>query len=139
MPKMPWNAKDIPAKARIVDGQRTIWTFKGARGLTLECVSDGRRLWKCRYRVIVGGRRIERKYDLGQLAPENRRALGGIEQEHVLTPGQARDKATAILARAKSGEDPWQLERGNRLQVVGDVTFGALFAAWLEQIGRAHV
>ncbi len=132
MPKMAWNAKDIPAKARAIDGKRTIWTFEGARGLTLECLSDGRRLWKCRYRTKAGKTRIERKYELGELAPEARRALGDTEQDHVLTPGQARDKALSILARAKSGEDPWKLERGNTEETHAKETFSDLFTGWLK-------
>ena len=48
MPKMKWLAKDIPTKAKVVGGERTFWTFAGIRGLTLECLADGDRLWKCR-------------------------------------------------------------------------------------------
>jgi hypothetical protein len=90
---MRWLAEDIPSKAKIVDSERTLWTFEGVRGLLLDCMPEGERIWKCRYQVWQGGKRVERKYRLGRLDPEARRSIGKAEQDAVLSPGQARDKA----------------------------------------------
>ena len=133
MPKLKWSAKDIPTKARSIGGQRTLWTFEGVKGLALECMTDGERLWKLRYQVHVGGKRIERKYELGRMDPEARRALQGRDAGAVLTPGQARDEATAILARVNNGEDPWRQERDAKKNAPVGTTFDALFLRWIER------
>ena len=138
MPKIKWNAKDIPAKARAVGDERTQWTFEGIRGLTLDCLSNGERLWKARYQVYVGGKRVERKFELGCLDPEARRSIGDSDSGAVLTPGQARDRATAILARVDAGGDPWLEERTARRPANPVETFATLYADWLERHSKVH-
>ena len=135
---MKWSAKEIPSKAQAIDGERTQWTFEGVRGLTLECLGNGGRVWKVRYQVQVGGRRIERKYELGRLDPEARRAIGHDNTGAVLTPGQAKDRATAILARVDDGSDPWQEERAALHAPPAESTFGATFELWLERYAKVH-
>ena len=133
MPKMKWSAKDIPARARAINGKRTQWTFEGVKGLALECMTNGERLWKLRYQVHVGGKRIERKYELGRLDPEARRALEGRDTGAVLTPGQARDGANAILARVDNGDDPWRQEHEAKRAAPVGTTFDGLFLRWIER------
>ena len=120
MPKMKWTAKDIPTKARAMQGERTFWTFEGVQGLLLECHVNGERHWKCRYKVYIGGKRVERKLHLGRLAPEDLRALSYVVQSSVLTPGQARDKTIAILAQVGSGEDPWLAQHDAKVTPAGE-------------------
>lgn len=139
MPKMRWLAKDIPSKAKPIAKERTLWTFEGVRGLQLDCMPEGERIWKCRYQVWQGGKRIERKYRLGRLDPEAKRILGDTEQDAVLTPGQARDKAERILAQVASGHDPWHAERiPKREQSAAHETFDKLVNAWLDRHARVR-
>jgi integrase len=137
MPRIKWLAKDIPAKCTALNGARTAWTFEGVDRLMLECTASGQRLWKVRYQVWMGGRRLERKYDIGRLDPEARRVLGAVEQDDVLSPGQARDKALAILARVNGGEDPWQADRSARLEPQACVrTVTSIYQEWLDDPAR---
>ena len=131
MPRMKWAAKDIPATCIVIDGCRTQWTFDGVTGLVLDCLANGERIWRYRYRTWINGKRVERSYTLGKLHPEGSRALGGMEQDVVLQPGQARDKALRIAVKADGGGDPFADERAPRFPQSVD-TFGDVVIDWIE-------
>ena len=133
--KTKWNAAHIPKECIAIDGERTEWSFEGVPGLVLDCTAGGERIWKVRYRVRMGGHRIERKMAVGLLDPEARRRTGN--EEAYLSPGQARDRADDVLGAARNGSDPW-LERRERehTPVLKTMTVEAVYREWLAHPGR---
>ena len=137
MPRLKWAAKDIPSKCIAIDDQRTQWTFDGVSGLVLDCLPNGERVWRYRYRVHVNGKRIERSYRLGRLDPEAARSLGGVDQDQVLSPGQARDKSLRVAVEAGGGGDPVAAGRAPKIARTID-TFGDLTRDWVERHGKPN-
>ena len=137
MPRMKWAAKDIPSRCIAIDGRRTQWAFEGVKGLVLDCLANGERVWRYRYRTWIGGRRVERSYTLGKLHPEGSRTLGNMDQDIVLQPGQARDKALRIAVQADGGDDPFAKDRQPRTPQVVD-TFGDIVRDWIEQHAKPN-
>ena len=139
MPKFRWSAKEIPSKCVAIDSRRTHYTFEGVEGLVLDCLANGKRLWKVRYDITLEGRRVSRKMTLGTLDLE---AMRHAKQDglDLLTPGAAKDRALIALSKARAGSDPW-LEGKNAKTFVPEsvVTFGAAFAQWLDDPSRAKV
>ena len=83
-------------------------------GLGLRILKSGSRSWVVRYRVA----RRQRVVTLGKIA--------------MLSPGQARAKASEILAQAKLGKD-FQAEKRSRKSNVGRLTFGKLMDQFLSR------
>ena len=133
--KTKWNAAHIPKVCIAISGERTEWSFDGVPGLVLDCTAGGERIWKVRYRVRMGGHRLERKMAVGLLDPEARRRTGN--EEAYLSPGQARDRADDVLGAARNGSDPW-LERRERehTPVLKTMTVEAVYREWLAHPGR---
>ena len=60
MPRIPWNASQITAAKTLVKrhATRTTYSFEGVRNLQLDALADGRRIWRVRYRIHLGGEPI---------------------------------------------------------------------------------
>ena len=133
--KIRWNAAHIPRDCIAIGGERTEWSFDGVAGLVLDCTAGGERIWKVRYRVREGGKRLERKLALGQLDPEARRRTGN--EDAFLSPGQAKDRADDVLGAARNGADPWQERRDKgRAPKPEMLTVEAVYREWLAHPGR---
>lgn len=96
MPRMKWTAIGIPSKCVAIDGRRTQWAYDGVTGLVLDCLSNGGRIWRYRYRTWIGGKRVERSYTLGKLNPESSRALGYLNQDMDETAGAGHIRSCSI-------------------------------------------
>ena len=133
--KTKWNAAHLPKECIAVGGDRTEWSFENVEGLVLDCTAGGDRIWKVRYRVREGGRRIERKLVIGVLDPEARRRTGN---DHAyLSPGQARDRAADVLGWVRVGRDPWLEKHQKEHAPKPDIpTVEAVYREWLANPGR---
>ena len=80
--KLKWNAAHLSKACVAVNGERTEWSFENIEGLVLDCTAGGDRIWKVRYRVREGGKRIERKLAIGLLDPEARRRTRNEDAAH---------------------------------------------------------
>ena len=114
MPRMRWLAKDIPSKCVAVGGLRTSWHFDGIANLVLDALPDGTRVWRVRYRPRNAT--SDRAIKLGTL---------GVRANE-LTPGMARDRRDAIMARVAEGRDPFMEERAKQSQPASQ----SLAACW---------
>ena len=118
-----------------MNGERTEWSFESIEGLVLDCTAGGDRIWKVRYRVREGGKRIERKLALGLLDPEARRRTGN--EDAYLSPGQARDRADDVLGAVRNGGDPWLEKHQREHSPKPDIpTVEAVYREWLANPGR---
>ena len=133
--KCKWNAAQIAKVCLAIDDERTEWSFENVEGLVLDCTAGGDRIWKVRYRVRDGGKRIERKLTLGHLDPEARRRTGN--EGAFLSPGQAKDRADDVLGQVRAGRDPW-LEKHVKERTPKPVlpTVEAVYREWLANPGR---
>ena len=133
--KIKWNAAHIPKTCTAKGGERTEWSFEGVEGLVLDCTASGDRIWKVRYRVKDGGRRVERKLPIGLLDPEARRRSGN--EEAYLSPGQAKDRADDVLGQVRNGGDPWleKHEKEHRPKPE-QLSVKAVYFEWLDRPGR---
>jgi integrase len=133
MPRISWSARAIQSKCLAVSGKRLRYTFEGVEGLVLERRASGKWVWLVRYRVVVNGQRDERKMPLGVYDPELRRTARTDEIPDVLTPGQAREKAQAILSQVRAGGDPWMDLKGGKLVQDTTLTFDVAFRRWVDE------
>ena len=133
--KTKWNAAHLAKECVAVNGERTEWSFESIEGLVLDCTAGGDRIWKVRYRVRDGGKRIERKLALGLLDPEARRRTGN--EDAYLSPGQARDRADDVLGAVRNGGDPWLEKHQREHSPKPDIpTVEAVYREWLANPGR---
>ncbi len=103
-----------------------------------DCTAGGDRIWKVRYRVKDGGKRIERKLPIGLLDPEARRRTGN--EGAYLSPGQARDRADDVLGAVRNGADPWLEEHKKANEPKPEVlSVEAVYREWLASRNRRAV
>ena len=126
MPRIPWNASQITAAKTPVDtdDDRTTYSFSGVRNLQLDAFPDGRRIWRVRYRIYKGGKRIDRAMTIGELKNT--------------PPGRARALQTDLEQAVNSGRDPWLEEQQARQSPSGSVLFNDLVLEWIEKHSQVH-
>ncbi len=126
MPRLAWNASQITAaKTPVEEGAtRTTYSFTGVRNLQLDAFPDGRRVWRARYRVYKGGKRIDRAVTLGDLKN--------------VPPGRARVMLTELEQAVNSERDPWQERQQSRHAPGTARTFNDLAIEWIEKHSQVH-
>ena len=133
--KTKWNAAHLPKECVAINGERTEWSFDNVQGLVLDCTAGGDRIWKVRYRVKDGGKRIERKLPIGLLDPDARRRTGN--EDAYLSPGQAKDRADDVLGAVRNGADPWLEKHKKEHEPKPEVlSVEAVYHEWLANPGR---